>query len=288
MESTGRLEPHSAAMPEGPEIRRQADRLHRILAGKPAVHVFFGVARLAPLADGLRGRTVERVWARGKALLTGFDDARVVYSHNQLYGRWRICRADRPPPPTRRQLRFEVRTDTHRALLYSASTLEVMSEGELDHHPFLSRLGPDPLDRETTEHQLRRWIRESRFARRRLGGLLLEQGFVAGIGNYLRSEILFGARLHPDWSPGDLSAAESRRLARVVLEVTRRSYETGGITRPAREAARLKAQGLPRRRYRHQVFGLAGHPCPRCATPIQKAEVAGRRAYLCLACQPPP
>lgn len=273
-------------MPEGPEIRRQADRLHAVLAGKRVEHVAFAFDGLQAEAAGLVGRRVERVTSRGKAMLTCFDDARVVYSHNQLYGRWMIRKVHGPEPRTRRQLRFEIRTRTHRALLYSASTIELLREGELDHHPFLARLGPDPLDDDVDEARMRTWMRRPAFARRRLGSLLLDQGFVAGIGNYLRSEVLFVARLGPSSTPGSLTATQLRRLAGATLEITRRSYRTGGITNLPARAQKLKAQGLPRWRYRHFVFGLAGHPCPKCRTPIEKSEVAGRRLYACPTCQP--
>jgi endonuclease-8 len=227
---------------------------------------------------------VESVQARGKALLTTFDNAWVVYTHNQLYGRWMIRRAG-SDVATRRQLRLAIETDDHRALLFSASTIELLKEGEIDHHPFLSRLGPDPLQAGTTVDTVRRHLEQPTFARRQLGGLLLEQRFVGGIGNYLRSEILYHARLGHQRRLVDLNSAERARLARSIVTITVRSYETGGLTRAPAQAASLKRQGVRRREYRHYVFGRAGRPCPRCGATVDRVDVGGRRLYRCADCQ---
>ena len=126
---------------------------------------------------------------------------------------------------------------------------------------------------------------EARFRRRGLAALLLDQGFLGGIGNYLRSEILFVAGIDPRRRPADCSGGELLRFGRSALTVTRRSYRTAGITNPRPRAAALRRRGLPRREYRHAVFGRRG-PCRVCATAIVKLALAGRRAYFCPVCQP--
>jgi hypothetical protein len=113
-------------MPEGPEIRRAADRIARAVEGRVAEEVFFGLPRLTEYADELTGRRVEGIETRGKAMLTHFDCGLSVYSHNQLYGRWYVVRAG-AEPATNRDLRLALETATHRALLYSASEIDPCS-----------------------------------------------------------------------------------------------------------------------------------------------------------------
>lgn len=269
-------------MPEGPETRRQADRLHGVLAARRAERVFFAFPELGEAAAQLTGRKVESVTSRGKAMLTTFEGGQVVYTHNQLYGRWYVRKVG-GEVKTQRQLRFEVQTETHRALLFSASTIEVLLEGELDHHPFISRLGPDPLSDAVELVEAR--VEDARFAGRQLAHLLLEQEFVAGLGNYLRSEILHHARIAPARRPKDLKPAERRRLAKSIHQICNRSYELGGITRTPSEAKKLKAAGHPRWKYRHYVFGRSRARCLRCDEPIRKDILAGRRLYWCSSCQ---
>src|SRR5210317_2292932 len=116
-------------MPEGPEIRRAADKVAAVLVGKETESVTFGLPRLQRFEERFRGHTVTAVDTRGKAMLTRFDNGLTIYSHNQLYGRWYTVRAPHMPK-TNRQLRIELCTRTHKALLYSASDIDVLDEDE--------------------------------------------------------------------------------------------------------------------------------------------------------------
>ncbi|MCK5943579.1 MAG: endonuclease VIII, partial [Planctomycetes bacterium] len=255
-------------MPEGPEIRQQADRIARALCGKRAEQVWFAFARLGEFADLLRGREVVAVESRGKALLTRFDGGWNVYSHNQLYGRWYVMGRGRLPK-TGRQLRFAVHTDTHSALLYSASEIEVLADEELASHAFLSKLGPDVLSANVRPATVRRRLRDARFAGRSLGVLLLDQSFVSGVGNYLRSEILFVAGLRAEVRPKQLGDGQVEALADAIVTIARRSYRSNGITNDPDDNRRLEAEGVPRRERRHFVFGRAGRGCWRCGEEVR-------------------
>jgi endonuclease-8 len=271
-------------MPEGPEIRRAADRLERALLDRPLTSVFFAFPDLAAEADALVGQCVTAVDTRGKALLTRFDGGLTMYSHNQLYGRWYVMRSGRQPK-TGRSLRVALHNDRHSALLYSASDVALLDAEGLAAHPFLGRLGPDILERGLTPEAVAERLAADPFRRRSLASLYLDQGFLAGNGNYLRSEVLFFAGLRPQARPVDLDAGQRARLARVTLTVARRSYRTGGITNPPSRVAALKEQGLRRGALRFAVFGRADRPCFECGTPIERVAAAGRRLYFCPRCQ---
>ncbi|MFN2164654.1 MAG: endonuclease VIII [Anaerolineae bacterium] len=274
-------------MPEGPEIRRAADRIGRVLVGRTLSEVYFGLERLKPFEGMLRGATVETVTTHGKAMLTHFANGLTLYSHNQLYGRWYVCRRGRTPATTR-TLRVGLHTAAASALLFSASDIDVLPRTELQQHPFLSRLGPDVLDDSLAWRDVAGDLTRSRFAGRSLAALYLDQHFLAGIGNYLRSEILFAAGLHPWLRPRDLTRGQIGRLARSTLEISRRAYATAGITNRPRRVRRLQRQGATRRDYRFAVFARAGLPCYDCGTTIQRASAGSRRIYFCPACQARP
>ncbi len=272
-------------MPEGPEIRRAADRVARAIGGRIADGVFFAFDRLKPYEAELAGRRVDEVTTRGKAMLTRFSGGLSVYTHNQLYGRWYVMPEGRLPR-TGRQLRFAVTAGSRRALLYSASDIEVLDTEAERTHPFLSRLGPDVLSEGPSVDVLVARLAERGFRGRQLGALLLDQGFVAGLGNYLRAEILFEAGFHPRLRAADLDVAGQRLLADRVLAVATRAYRTGGVTLAPARVAELKARGVPRRGYRFWVYGRAGEPCRSCGTRVTAAAVGGRTCYWCPSCQP--
>lgn len=277
-------------MPEGPEIRRMVDDIAAAVAARPAARVHFAFAHFKPMETALAGRRVASVEARGKAVLvffaaSGDDGPWCVYSHNQLYGQWRIGAADRVPD-TRRQLRFAIVAEKRAARLYSASDIRVLRPDALADVPYLARLGPDPLNETVDDAELNTRLADPRFAGRALGGLLLDQAFVAGIGNYLRSEILFLAGLHPKRAPATLTATERAHLTAAIRTLIERAYRLKGITNDPARARRLADAGHSFGARRHMVFGRAGKSCPACSGAIEKRRVASRRLYLCPTCQP--
>ena len=272
-------------MPEGPEIRRAADRVARVLVGHVVEDARFHLPHLARFEKRLAGCTVTAVDTRGKAMLTRFDNGFTLYSHNQLYGRWYTMQRPRMPKTTRK-LRVELHTVSRSALLYSASDIEVLTLRQVNEHPFLSRIGPDVMDTELEAGELRLRLLSSRFARRSSGALFLDQAFLAGIGNYLRSEILFVSGVHPSRRPLDLGGDELDRLARSTIHIARRSYRSGGITVPPALASRLKEKGWSFGKRRFHVFGRDGEECHLCGTGIERLTVSGRNLFLCPRCQP--
>jgi len=272
-------------VPEGPEIRRAADEVASVLAGREVALVHFAFAGLKPWERRLRDRRVAAVDTIGKHMMVRFEHGVRIYSHNQLYGRWFVRDRD-DYPDTRRSLRLALHTEEHSALLYSASDIDVIRPDEFEQHPRLRGLGTDPLDRDLTLSACRARLGERRFSGRSLAGLLLDQSFFAGLGNYLRSEILFRAGLHPLLRPRDCSSAQIAALARSVRDLPRRSYRTGGITNDSDRVKALRRAGRSRSEYRFLVFGRDGQPCYGCGSPIRRMAAAGRRAYFCPVCQP--
>lgn len=272
------------AVPEGPEIRRAADRVAGVLVGETIDDVLFAFPDLKAYEDRVRGSRVTGVDTRGKAMLTRFDNDLTLYSHNQLYGRWYTCRRDRPPD-TARSLRVALHTGSHSALLYSASDVEILTPQTIGEHPFLSRAGPDILDDGLEADDVEARLGDGAYRNRSLGGLYLDQSFLAGIGNYLRSEILFAAGEHPASKPAELDGRSARKLARETLRISRRSYRTGGVTVTPSLARALEADGKPYRQYRFWVFDRDGLPCRNCGTTIERMEVGSRALFYCPGCQ---
>jgi len=146
----------------------------------------------------------------------------------------------------------------------------------------LAHLGPDPLSRQWSAAALRRAL-AGRTAR--LKPLLMDQRFVAGIGNIYSDEALFAARLRFDRPAGSLSGEEVGRLHRAVRATLR-------------EAVRLRGSSLSDGQYvdlfgepggyqsRHRVYGREGQPCPRCGGPVRRLSLGGRSTFFCETCQP--
>lgn len=269
-------------MPEGPEIRRAADRLAAAVGGNTVLRAEFAFPQLQRFERELVGSRILSITPRGKALLTAFDSGWTLYTHNQLYGVWKLARPGQRPA-TKRSLRVALETAHAAILLYSASDIELWRSADIEAHPFLQGLGPDVLDPALDAAAVAARLQSPAFRGRALGGLLLDQGFLAGMGNYLRAEVLFDAGLHPSQRPRDLDDAHTTRLAQALLAIPRHSYATRGIEpTPGMRADYLAHEGEG---FRFRVFKREGHPCERCGTPIERIASQSRPLFLCVRCQ---
>ena len=272
-------------MPEGPEIRRAADKVEAVLKDKTVERIQFGLQPLKKFSKALTGTKVLQLETRGKALLTHFDSGHTIYSHNQLYGVWRVVKRDKLPK-TNRQLRLALHTDQHSALLYSASDISVWNTEKIEEHPFLQRIGPDILNPNLTWREVAERLQSRTFAGRALNSVYLDQAFLAGLGNYLRSEILFIAGIHPARKARELSKGEIGKLARITLDTCQRSYASQGVTIPDQQYKALKKKGVSYGKARFFVFSRANQPCRVCKTKIKRSTANSRRIYTCATCQP--
>jgi endonuclease-8 len=273
-------------MPEGPEIRLAADALAAVLNDQIVEEIEFGQAPLKKFESELVGQAVSRVTNHGKAMLTHFDNGLSIYSHNQLYGLWKIVSRGQLPN-TKRSLRLALHTNAHSALLYSASDISVWPTANLVEHPFLKKLGPDVLDADLRWSHLHDRLLSSRFSARSLAALYLDQSYLAGIGNYLRSEILFVAKVNPWQKPSAISKSGIERLAKASINISTQSYRTRGVTNTLRREKALKLEGYRFEDRRFLVFNRESLPCYTCNQPIVNTPVGSRRLYWCPSCQAP-
>ena len=141
------------------------------------------------------------------------------------------------------------------------------------------------MSQEVTSADVLERLKLKRFYKRSLGALLLDQGLVAGLGNYLRSEILFFTQLPASARPLDLTPKQQQSLARSIIETTRRAYQTAGVTNAEAWIEQAKAAGESRKQWRFAVFDRAGLQCHRCGSVIERQMVGSRRLYYCPHCQ---
>lgn len=271
-------------MPEGPEIWRTADSLNNVLQDKRITDLHFAFDELKKYESKLKGLKVKNIEARAKAILTYFEDDTVMYTHNQLYGKWMVTEKDNKPD-TNRSLRVAIHNDEHSAYLYSASEIEMLDKEEVSEHSYIKKLGPDVLHPDTTYEDILGQFQSDDFKNRKLTTLLLDQGFVSGIGNYLRSEIMFYAGVNPRKKLREYSEEERKALADATVKLSQRSYETAGITNDPSIVEALKRENAARKEYRHFVYKRTNKRCHKCGSLIEEEKTGGRKIYYCTGCQ---
>jgi len=256
-------------MPEGDTLVRAAAGLRPYLLGRTVTAA--SARPPGPQVARVVGATVTGVEAMGKNLLIRFDNGLELRTHLRMLGSWHRYRPGERwrRAPSRARLVIEVPGSV--AVCFDAPVVELFEQRTEALHPSLSRLGPDLLKEPVDVDEAVRRLRDPARAHLAIAVALLDQRALAGIGNEVKNEVLWQARVSPFTTVGDVEDAALRGLVDLAREVLREGAATG-------------------RRPRH-VYGRAGRPCPRCGaivrSEIQPADLP-RLTYWCPRCQPDP
>lgn len=271
-------------MPEGPEVRKHADALDAVLSGR-AITSLEARTREAKVwlksnEDQLAARRVLRVTSHGKHLLGFIEGGFYFHSHLMMWGRWQTFEGVSPIEKDRRE-RARILVDGGAAILFSAPIFNVGKGDPYKQIENLASLGPDvlPVKGKFNQREFRRRLLLPEHLGITIGAALLNQRILAGLGNYLRAEVLFKCRIDPWRVVGELNKAELSCLARTAPELSLRSYL---MSATADETDREQMRADPALVYqagreygtRHLVFRRTNLPCLRCGELIRQRRQA--------------
>jgi endonuclease-8 len=272
-------------MPEGPTIRNTADLLRGALDGQQIIgfHSPLKKAAAEHWAEKIAGQCVRAVRVHGKNLFIDFANDWTLYTHMLMWGAWHVYLRGEPWRKEARKARVVLETDTHAAVLFSAPVCQLIHASELAAHP-TGELGPDLLAEQfgaAERAEVRRRLQAQGDAS--IGEAIMNQTVMAGIGNILKSEILFAARIHPERPAASLTDDEFARLLATSQDMMRRAYETHSFSQVFLPPALRQATG--RLGY---VYGRSGQVCLRCGGTIAMVRQGPmqRMTFFCPACQP--
>jgi endonuclease-8 len=238
----------------------------------------------------VEGKEVRRIYAAGKNILWDLEDDIYFHMHLLMFGKIRTY-----------SLRYKVEWDrTTRALIVSTARQAVLINVQVfnigvgdpfEQIPSLKEIGPDlcavPFDRELFLQRLNRPGNRDL----EIGPVLLDQSVAAGVGNYLKSDILFECRINPWTQVRDLTREEQECLAETIPAIGQRALRGRGQTVTDEVMERIVANaGTPTVRWqdKHWVFRQSSRPCKECGTPIKvkrQGPGSGRVTFYCPQCQ---
>jgi formamidopyrimidine-DNA glycosylase len=298
-------------MPELPEVETVARDLQRWVAGATitgAIVTWDRTIRQPQPAEAfvaeIAGASIRRVSRRAKTVLIHLEDGRVMTVALRMTGALIVTPAGTPRDPYARvvftladgrELRYRDVRKFGRIGLWPGGGLrgvgagrgtrsKKVAEGAKRYRigEVFSGHGPEPL---SSSFSSRRFA--ERLARRsaKLKTLLLDQSFIAGVGNIYADEALWRARLHPLRAADTLDEGEIRRLHRTVRQVLREGIANRGSS----FSDYVGADGQPgANQERLAVYRRTDQPCYRCGRPIRRIVVGQRSTHFCPHCQPEP
>jgi formamidopyrimidine-DNA glycosylase len=257
-------------VPELPEVETVVRTVAPHLAGRRILSAEFTSRLVTPgnraaLAARLAGRKIVTVRRRGKFILVTLDEG-ILSIHLGMTGQLLVS-------GKRAQHTHAIFTLDDGLLLYN----DPRQFGKIEWNPRrVDALGPEPLEISLEEFRAR--LRR----KARIKPLLLNQSFLAGVGNIYADESLFAAGIHPLASAAKLSAPRAAKLHQAIREILSAAIEAGGSS----VSDYVDAEGRKGWfQVNHRVYGREGEPCVNCGTPIRRIVVAQRSSHFCPKCQ---
>lgn len=276
-------------MPELPEVETTRLGLLDALEGRRVDDVSVLRERMArrneggarQVEDRLRGRRILRLGRHGKFIVGDVEGDLVVILHLGMSGRMEIRNPDDDMRPHTNVVLTtgggQVRFVDPRTFGFIAAWTDSEYAGSS-----LSQLGPDALED----------LPRTRALLERMDGrtvaiktLLLNQNFLAGLGNIYADEVLIRAGVHPERPAGSLSGDEVASIRRHIRPVLRAGLRHGGTSLD--DLAYLLPDGRTGEYVKRlRAYGREDEPCRTCGTPIRRTMVGQRSSYWCPRCQP--
>ena len=273
-------------MPELPEVETIRNNLRQgtpdqpALLGRRILDAWLSwertLAEPAPQVfhERIAGQSIREIGRRGKFI-------RFYLTHDELLVHLRmsgdlVIRPAAQPPEQHDRLILELEG----GLALAFNDTRKFGRVWLTNQPenVLGKLGPEPLDAGFLPEDLYASLQAHR---RQLKPLLLDQTFLAGLGNIYTDEALHLARLHPLTPSNRLSLEDSRRLWSSIRQVLQEGVRLNGTS-----IDWVYRGGGFQQRLR--VYDRAGEPCVECGRPIVRIVVGQRGTHICPQCQPPP
>jgi len=274
-------------MPELPEVETIVRQLAHCIVGQQIVHTTVNWPRTLAthtpqaFAEHVQGRAIASVERRAKLIVVSLPPDWLII-HLRMTGRLLVGDPSTLAANVEPHVQVVWRFASGAGLLF----VDVRKFGRIYLTPrretVLAGLGPEPLDGSLTPE---RWHTMLQGRHRQIKPLLLDQRFLAGLGNIYVDEALWRARIHPSECSSAISRPEADALLDSIRAVLGEAIAAGGTTlRDYRNALDGKGEHGPQL----AVYGRTDQPCSRCGHLITRLVVGSRGTHICPVCQPEP
>lgn len=274
-------------MPELPEVQTVINDLNEALLPPVIITgatVFWPktVAGYTPadFDSNLRGREVKCIWRRAKYIVVTLDNSLNLIIHLRMTGHLLLAP---PEAPRDKHEHVSLHLSDGRELRFHDTRKFGRFYLTRDPDAFFANIGPEPLSKAFSPAVLAAMLKGKS---RKLKPLLLDQNYLAGLGNIYVDEALWEAKLHPATKACAVTSKEAAKLYHAIVKVLQSGLDNMGTTLGTSAANYYSVGGRTGRNSdKLQVFRRQGRPCPRCGALIEKLTVSQRGTHICPKCQ---
>ena len=279
-------------MPELPEVETIKSDLCQTVCGKKIIRVLIHNPKVirqpsaAVFKKSLEGLSIKRIFRRGKLLILELSNGQFLTVHFKMTGQLVLRQSSVTEKhfstysPEKTICRVTFYLNAGMILDFNDQRLfgELRLVDDWQKLKFIQSLGPEPFDLTFAG------FKDMLFKRKtEIKPLLLDQKFIAGIGNIYAAEILFRAKINPRRRAQSLINQEQLALYREIQKVLKSAIKHGGSS--VDDYVRVSGKNGDYARF-HQVYGRQGKPCFVCGSLIKRIAQGGRGTYFCEKCQP--
>ena len=281
-------------MPELPEVQTIVDELKKTVKNRQIVDLWTDWPKYRPIRHHVAGKKILDVERRGKNILFSLSDNHLLLVHQKmsghlLVGKWKSVKGiwvSTIPGPL-----LEDRNNQYIRLIFFLDNGKMLALSDLRRFakilcgpkniilnlPDIKDLGPEALS-------LSEKVFIELFKKKKgiLKSVLMNQNFIAGIGNIYSDEIVWLAKIHPQKRIEKLTLKNLKDLYRAMIKILLKALKLRGTSIDDYRTANGERGRYDLVRY---VYQREGKPCQRCGTLIKRIKIGGRSAHFCPKCQ---
>ncbi len=257
-------------MPELPDVEAVINKIKKLLVGRDIGKIIILDNRLTTKLKlrPIPGKRIERIWRRGKYILVSLDNDYTLVIHLRMTGDLLIVN---PKSRIDAHTRIIIRLSGNKEIRFvdprRLGILYVIKNMNFRNIDGLNRMGPEPLAKNFTFQKFNTQLQKKKGM---IKSLIMDQHFIAGIGNIYGDEILFQSKIRPTRKARELTKVQIQRLYNKIRYVLKKACEKN---------ADLSEMS------NWFVHGRDEGCCINCKCKLKRVRIQGRYSYYCPRCQ---
>jgi formamidopyrimidine-DNA glycosylase len=287
-------------MPELPEVEVVKKSLENNITNLVFKKIMINTSKLRYIINkndfrGIINKKIISIKRRSKYLLISTEGGLTILAHLGMTGKFFIVKKNNMKIKTSFYYNLESKDDKHNHIIFNLTNniiliyndvrkfgfIKILSSSSIENNIHLKTLGPEPLSKKFNSKYFKDY---SKNKRKKIKSVLMDQKFVAGLGNIYVNEILYLSHIKPNRSINKINNLEIKKIIKNTKKILVKSIKKGGSSIKDFIDSAGKEGSFQQNFY---VYAREGKKCLKidCKTKIKKYFIANRSTFFCKSCQ---